>query len=115
MHDAAVVRRGFPPSFLVRSMCTTPAVLFGLPQKGTLEPGTDADIVLFDPAATETITAETNVSNADYTLYEGREVTGRVEATYVRGERVAADGQVTGDPGHGEFRERESPDWSAVP
>lgn len=115
VHDAAVVQRDFPPSFLVRAMCSRPAALFGLSRKGTLEPGTDADVVVFDPEATETVTAADNVSNADYTVYEGREVTGRVVTTFVRGKRVAADGEVIGEPGHGEFVDRELPDWDAIP
>ena len=90
-------------------MCSNPAETFGLPNKGTLEPGTDADIVLFDPDETYTISADANASKADYSIYEGREVTGRVTKTLVRGEVVAADGEVVGDPGHGRFVERERP------
>ncbi|QLC35379.1 amidohydrolase family protein (plasmid) [Halarchaeum sp. CBA1220] len=111
-HDEAVNERGFSYPFLVRAMCTRPAETFGMPEKGTLDPGTDADVVVFDPDATDTITAADNESIADFTIYEGRDVTGRVERTYVRGELVAADGDVVGDAGHGEFIEREIPDWS---
>ncbi|MFQ3284014.1 MAG: dihydropyrimidinase [Natronomonas sp.] len=112
-HDEAVNERGLSYPVLVRLMSTNPAETFGLPQKGTLDPGTDADIVLFDPEATDTITAEDNASEADYSIYEGREVTGQVTKTLVRGEVVAEDGAVVGDPGHGEFIEREVPDWCA--
>jgi dihydropyrimidinase len=110
-HDEAVNRRGFGYPFLVRVMCTNPARIFGMPEKGTLEPGTDADLVVFDPDVTYTITAEDNVGAADFSIYEGREVTGRVEKTFVRGELVADDGEVVGEPGHGHFLERERPDW----
>jgi dihydropyrimidinase len=112
-HDEAVVKRGRSYPFLVRVMCANPAETFGMPDKGTLEPGTDADIVLFDPEQTMTIRAENNVSKADYSLYEGREVTGAVTRTLVRGETVAADGAVVGDPGHGEFLERKVPVWTS--
>ncbi|MDZ7702618.1 MAG: amidohydrolase family protein [Halobacteriales archaeon] len=111
-HDELVTRRGLGYPRLVELMCTTPARLFGMPWKGTLEPGTDADLVLFDPNETYTITAADNESVADYTLYEGREVSGRVTGTYVRGERVVEDGELVGSAGHGEFVERERPDWS---
>ncbi|MFB6108054.1 MAG: dihydroorotase family protein [Haloplanus sp.] len=111
-HDEAVNRRGLSYPFLVRVMCTNPAQTFGMPWKGTLEPGTDADVVLFDPSATRTIRAADNASTADYSLYEGREVTGAVTTTLVRGEPVVRDGEVVGTPGHGEFVARDVPDWS---
>ncbi len=111
-HDEAVNRRGFSYPFLVRVMCTNPARTFGLPGKGTIEPGTDADIVLFDPNETYTITADDNASVADYSLYEGREVIGKVTDTFVRGEPVVTDGTVVGTPGHGEYIHRELPDWN---
>ena len=110
-HDEAVGRRGFSYPDLVRLVCRNPADTFGLPRKGRIEPGADADLVVFDPAETYTVTAEDNVSNADYSVYEGREVTGRVKKTFVRGELVAADGEAVGEPGHGEFVDRAVPEW----
>lgn len=112
-HDVAVNERGLSYPTLVRLMCTNPAETFGLPQKGTLEPGTDADLVVFDPNASRSIDAATNASNADFSIYEGREVTGCVEKTFVRGELVADDGEIVIDGGHGRFVERELPDWSS--
>jgi len=111
LHDELVVRRGFSYPALVRLKCSTPARLFGLPSKGTLETGTDADIVVFDPTTTETITADDNASVADYTLYEGRDVTGTVETVLVRGEPVVRDGDLVGSPGHGQVVERAVPTW----
>ncbi|EMA45249.1 D-hydantoinase, partial [Halococcus morrhuae DSM 1307] len=96
-----------------RMMCANPAQTFGFTEKGTLDPGTDADIVLFDPNESYTITAEDNASISDYSIYEGREVTGRVERTYLRGEPIADDGEIVADPGYGEFVARERPDWEA--
>jgi dihydropyrimidinase len=110
-YDEAVNRRGYDPSFVVEMLSTNPAETFGMPEKGTLDPGTDADIVVFDPDETYTVTADDNVSVADYSIYEGREVTGRPTKTFVRGELIAEDGDVVGEPGHGEFLERELPDW----
>ncbi|ELY65526.1 dihydroorotase [Natrinema versiforme] len=110
-HDEAVHERGFSYPALVRLMSTNPARTFGMPEKGTLEPGTDADVVVFDPAETYTIDADENGSEADFSIYEGRDVTGRVEQTFVRGELVADDGEIVADPGHGSFVERDLPDW----
>ncbi|MFO8034456.1 MAG: amidohydrolase family protein, partial [Candidatus Bipolaricaulota bacterium] len=60
---------------MVQLMCENPAKIFGLyPQKGTLEVGSDADLVVWDPAAQRTITYAAQHSNAPYTLYEGRSV-----------------------------------------
>ena len=83
-----------------------------MPKKGRIQPGADADIVLFDPDGTYTITADDNHSRADFSVYEGREVTGRVEKTFVRGALVAEDGEITADPGHGTVLSRKVPDWS---
>ncbi|WP_142861062.1 dihydroorotase [Salinigranum halophilum] len=112
VHDEAVGRRGFSYPWLVRVMSTNVAQIFGMPTKGTLDPGTDADVVLFDPDETYTITAADNASKADFSIYEGREVTGKVKQTFVRGHLVADDGEIVADPGTGQFVARELPDWS---
>jgi len=113
-HDEAVNRRDFSYPFLVQVMSHTPARLFGCPNKGSLEPGTDADLIVFDPNETWTIDASENASRADYSIYDDRTVTGRVEKTLVRGTVVADDGEIVSEPGQGRFIEREIPDWSAV-
>jgi dihydropyrimidinase len=109
-HDEAVATREFSFPFLVRKLAANPARIFGLPNKGTLDPGTHADIVVFDPDDTSPIDPADNASISDFSVYEGREV-GSVEKTFVRGELVANDGEIVGDPGHGEFVEREIPTW----
>jgi len=111
LHDELIVQRGFSYPALVQLKCSTPARLFGLPNKGTLETGTDADIVVLDPTAKKTITASDNASVADYTLYEGREVTGTIETVLVRGVPVVQDTDLVGSPGHGQFIQREVPTW----
>jgi dihydropyrimidinase len=110
-HDEAVIKRGLPYPFLVRVLCTNPARTFGLPSKGTLEPGTDADFLVFDPDKTQTIRATENASKADYSIYEDHEVTGAVKQTYLRGQLVAKDGEVVVDAGYGDPVERTVPDW----
>ena len=111
-HEEAVNKRGLSYPALVRLKCERPARTFGMPAKGRIQPGADADIVLFDPDETYTITGEENHSQADFTIYEGKEVTGRVKKTFVRGAVVADDGEITADPGHGNVLRRTVPDWS---
>lgn len=111
-YDVAVNERGLTPSKVVELRCTTPAKTFGMPQKGTLTPGTDADLVVFDPETTWRIDPSENASNADFSIYEGCELTGRVKKTFVRGELVADEGKIVAEPGYGEFIEREPPNWA---
>lgn len=111
-HDEAVNKRGYSYPFLVKLMSTNPADTFGMPNKGTLEPGTDADIVVFDPDERYTITARDNESNSTFSIYEGRTVTGAVEKTFVRGTLVWDGDEIVAKPGVGDFVQRELPDWS---
>jgi len=83
---------------------TAPAKLFGLfPKKGTLAIGSDADIVLFSPEESHTISAATQHSDCDFTLFEGRQVTGRVKTVLLRGEPLIDDGRWVGRVGQGQF------------
>ncbi|WMX44259.1 dihydropyrimidinase [Streptomyces roseicoloratus] len=84
--------------------CATPARMFGLyPQKGTIAPGADADVVIYDPHSTQTLSAATHHMNVDYSAYEGRTVTGQVETVLSRGEPVIEQRKFTGRAGHGSF------------
>ena len=86
---------------------TTPARMFGLyPRKGVIAAGSDADIVIYDPAAAQTLSAATHHMNVDYSAYEGMPITGKVVTTLVRGRPVIEDGAYVGSPGHGQFLER---------
>ena len=92
---------------MVELLCTNPAKLFGLyPRKGTIAPGCDADLVVFDPNRKTTLTAASMHGNQDYTLYEGTEVTGDVDVTMIRGSIVVEDGELKVDPGFGQFVKR---------
>ena len=88
---------------LVDLLSTTPAALFGMPAKGAIEVGRDADLVLFDPDARRTIRAADLHHASDYTPYEGREVRGAVRSTLVRGAFVVRDGAFVGRRGFGAF------------
>ncbi|MGD0808414.1 MAG: dihydropyrimidinase [Acidimicrobiales bacterium] len=91
---------------------TTPARMFGLyPRKGVLAAGSDADIVVYDPAAKQTISAATHHMRVDYSAYEGRDVTGRVETVLSRGQFVIDSGQYVGREGHGKFLVRGPNDY----
>ncbi|GHH85746.1 D-hydantoinase [Streptomyces sulfonofaciens] len=87
--------------------CAAPARMFGLyGRKGTIAPGADADVVIYDPAAEQVMSAETHHMNVDYSAYEGRRVTGRVETVLSRGEVVVERGEFRGRAGHGVFLPR---------
>jgi dihydropyrimidinase len=91
----------------VETCSTTPARMFGLyPRKGVIAPGADADIVIYDPAARQTLSAATHHMNVDYSAYEGMEITGKVDVTISRGQVVVADGEFKGSAGHGSFLSR---------
>jgi dihydropyrimidinase len=92
------------PSRWVDLVATSPAKMFGLyPRKGTLAPGFDADIVVFDPEARRTISAATHHMNVDYSCYEGMDVWGLPEVVLQRGDVLVQDGQWFGSEGRGSF------------
>ncbi|HEV8392976.1 MAG TPA: dihydropyrimidinase [Vicinamibacterales bacterium] len=86
---------------------TSPARIFGLfPRKGTIAPGSDADIVVFDPNRTLTLSAKTLHMKVDYNPYEGRQVTGVPEVVISRGKVIVDGAAFTGKAGGGSFLKR---------
>ena len=88
---------------------TTPARMFGLhPRKGAIAPGSDADLVVYDPSAEQVLSAETHHMNVDYSAYEGKRITGKVRTVLSRGEVVLDRGEYRGRAGRGRFLPRET-------
>jgi dihydroorotase-like cyclic amidohydrolase len=101
--DAAAGGRISYP-LLVDLYSRRPAMLYGYyPRKGTLLPGSDADIVLVDPDAEYEMTDAMVISRAGWTPYAGRVFRGRTKAVYLRGKKIAENGTCLGKPGTGEF------------
>jgi dihydropyrimidinase len=107
VYSEGVARGRITVERMVDVLAATPARLFGLPAKGAIEVGRDADLVLFDPRTRRTIRATDLHHTSDYTPYEGFDVTGSVRSTIVRGSMVVRDGAFVGQRGYGRFVERE--------
>jgi dihydropyrimidinase len=89
---------------LMELLSANPARVWGLwPRKGALLPGSDADIVVYDPEPEGVISAESLHHLAGYTPYEGLRVQGRVKATVSRGHIIYREGRFTGRRGRGRF------------
>ena len=107
LHDGGVAGGRISKERWVEIISTAPAKLFGMfPSKGTIAVGSDADIVVYDPTATRTISATTHHMDVDYSCYEGREVQGRSDIVLSRGSVIVRDGAFTGHRGHGRFIKR---------
>jgi len=97
------------PQF-VQLVSTNPARNFGLyPNKGTLLPGADADIVLFDPSATWTMGQANSHSNNDWHAYEGIEIKGQIRQVYSRGQLIIDGEQCLAEKGRGRYLHRRLP------
>ncbi len=89
--------------------CTTPARMFGMyPRKGVVAAGSDADIVIYDPAGHTSIGLEkTHHMRMDYSAWEGYEIDGHVDTVLSRGRVIVDGGQYLGRPGDGRFVKRQ--------
>ena len=103
-YDAGVNTGRISLPRLVQLLSETPARIFGYyPEKGTIAPGSDADLVIFDPASRFVIQHANQHSQAGYTLYEGRECLGCPEWVMQRGRVLIEDGQLVGTPGQAQY------------
>ena len=104
LFDIGVMQGKLSLNRFVELTSTTPAKLFGLfPKKGTIAVGSDADVVLFNPAVTQTIHAKHLHSNCDHTLLEGRTLQGQVEKVFLRGHLIVDGKTWKGREGLGRF------------
>jgi len=107
VYDGGVREGRISLNRFVELTSTSPAKIFGLfPRKGTLAPGSDADIVVFDPNRTITLSAKTLHMKVDYNPYEGRQVTGATDTVLSRGRLVIESGKFVGRAGSGTFLRR---------
>lgn len=103
-YDAGVNTGRISLPRLVQLLSETPARMFGYyPNKGAIEPGADADLVLFDPVEPFRVEHAHQHSQANYTLYEGRECLGRPVWVMQRGRMLVEDGQLVGTPGQARY------------
>jgi dihydropyrimidinase len=101
--DLGVESGRITPEELVGMTSTSIASRFGLARKGSIAPGKDADIVVFDPATPFEFSTRTSHMNVDYDLFEGERSTGSVRHTLCRGTMVYDRGEILTQPGYGRF------------
>jgi dihydropyrimidinase len=108
--DAAVATARISPAEFVELVATRPAKLLGLyPRKGAIVAGADADVLVWDPDATVTISSQRLQGRADYSLYEGRRVRGQPRIVIAAGDVVAENGRADVEPGRGRYVRRGAP------
>jgi dihydropyrimidinase len=115
LHDGGVLGGRFTKERWVDVISTAPAKLFGMyPKKGAVVVGSDADLVIYDPAKQHTISAKTHHMDVDYSCYEGRGVTGESRTVLSRGTVVVRDREWVGPKGHGKFLKRATADYARM-
>jgi len=108
LFSEGVIKRKLSLPRLIGMMTYNPAKLFGFyPQKGTLQPGSDADIVLFDPDKQWTLKQEDLFYKNKHSPFIGKTMTGSVEMTFVRGKIVYEKGEIKAFGGTGKFLRRQ--------
>jgi dihydropyrimidinase len=105
LYSRLVATGAIPLERLVRLMSVNPARVYGLfPEKGSLQVGTDADVVIYDPAGNSTLSDQTlHGAEGCYTPYAGQKIRGRVALTMVRGRILYQDGEFQDQPPEGRF------------
>jgi dihydropyrimidinase len=105
--DAGVTTGRLTPNEFVRVTSTNAAQIFNLyPRKGAIAVGSDADLVVWDPAATKTITTAGSLSKVGYNVFEGRTVQGVAKVTLSQGKIVWIDGDLRTERGAGRYVNR---------
>jgi dihydropyrimidinase len=115
LHDGGVVGGKLTKERWVEISSTAPAKLFGMyPRKGAVAVGSDADLVIYDPNRTHTISARTHHMDVDYSCYEGRSVQGGSDIVLSRGSVIVRDGEFAGKKGAGRFIKRSTADYARL-
>jgi dihydropyrimidinase len=115
LHDGGVVGGRISRERWVEITSTAPARMFGMyPKKGTIAVGSDADLLVYDPNRTHTISATTHHMNVDYSIFEGRVVQGASDVVMSRGTVLVRDGAWVGPAGHGQFLRRAAVDHTRM-
>ncbi|TMD60915.1 MAG: dihydropyrimidinase [Chloroflexi bacterium] len=110
LYDGGVLGERITLNRWIELTSTTPAKLFGMfPRKGTIAVGSDADIVVWNPKTTSTISAKTHHMRVDYNPYEGKQVKGKADVVLSRGEVIVDEDKFVGKKGRGRFLKRGSP------
>ena len=100
------------PNEIAALMSENTARIMGLfPKKGRLDPGADADLVIFDPSAPWTVTAGNQHTSATYTLFEDVKITGRVRSVVSKGKLVVDSDEYLGREGDGKFIPTHAGQW----
>jgi len=107
IHHGGVMGGRITPNRWVEVCSTAPARMFGLPQKGVIAPGADADILIYDPKKTWTISAKTHHMDVDYSCYEGMQITGKSDLVLSRGKIIVDGDEWLGQAGDGRFIKRQ--------
>jgi dihydropyrimidinase len=107
LHSGGVIPGKLSPNRWVEVISSAPARMFGLPQKGAVAVGLDADLVVYNPSRTHVISAATHHMDVDYSCYEGREVTGGADVVLSRGKIVVDGDEWLGARGDGQFLRRQ--------
>jgi dihydropyrimidinase len=102
-----VTGRLTPNEFVAVTSTNIAKILNMYPQKGAILEGSDADLIIWDPKATKTVSVKTQHSSIDYNVFEGMELTGLPRTVMSRGKIAFDQGKVLAEPGDGRFVERE--------
>jgi dihydropyrimidinase len=107
LHHYGVTAGKITLNRFVEIVSTAPARIFGMyPKKGAIAPGSDADIVVWDPKAEHLISAKTHHMRVDYSMFEGFKVVGNAKQVFSRGELIVDQGQYVGRVGRGQYLRR---------
>ena len=109
LYQGGVNEKRFSLNRWVELTSTNPAKIFGMyPRKGTITPGSDADIVIWNPEKELTISAKTHHMRVDYSMFEGKKVKGDTDLVISRGEVIVENKKFLGKPGRGNFVKRDT-------